>query len=124
MQQMSAKRVLIVDDAVVMRMMIKGILNKNGYEVVGEAQNGIEAVEKYRALVPDLVTMDMVMPEMDGIAAVKQIVADHPDARIIMCTSMGQQALVVEAIQAGAKSFITKPFQPPKILETIQKVLA
>ena len=124
MQQMGAKRVLIVDDAVVMRMMIKGILNKNGYEVVGEAQNGLEAVEKYRSLVPDLVTMDMVMPEMDGIAAVKQIVADHPDARIIMCTSMGQQALVVEAIQAGAKSFITKPFQPPKILETIQKVLA
>ena len=124
MQQMSAKRVLIVDDAVVMRMMIKGILNKNGYEVVGEAQNGLEAVEKYRSLTPDLVTMDMVMPEMDGIAAVKQIVADDPNARIIMCTSMGQQALVVEAIQAGAKSFITKPFQPPKILETIQKVLA
>ena len=121
---MSAKRVLIVDDAVVMRMMIKGILNKHGYEVVGEAQNGIEAVEKYRALIPDLVTMDMVMPEMDGIAAVKQIVAGDPNARIIMCTSMGQQALVVEAIQAGAKSFITKPFQPPKILETIQKVLA
>jgi two-component system chemotaxis response regulator CheY len=121
---MSAKRVLIVDDAVVMRMMIKGILNKNGYEVVGEAQNGIEAVEKYRALTPDLVTMDMVMPEMDGIAAVKQIVATDPNARIIMCTSMGQQALVVEAIQAGAKSFITKPFQPPKIIETIQKVLA
>ena len=121
---MSAKRVLIVDDAVVMRMMIKGILSKNGYEVVGEAQNGVEAVEKYRALTPDLVTMDMVMPEMDGISAVKEIVADHPDARIIMCTSMGQQALVVEAIQAGAKSFITKPFQPPKILETLQKVLA
>jgi len=120
----SAKRVLIVDDAVVMRMMIKGILSKNGYEVVGEAQNGLEAVEKYRSLVPDLVTMDMVMPEMDGITAVKQIVAGDPQARIIMCTSMGQQALVVEAIQAGAKSFITKPFQPPKILETIQKVLA
>jgi two-component system chemotaxis response regulator CheY len=119
-----AKRVLIVDDAVVMRMMIKGILSKNGYEVVGEAQNGIEAVEKYRALEPDLVTMDMVMPEMDGITAVKQIVAADPNARIIMCTSMGQQALVVEAIQAGAKSFITKPFQPPKILETIEKVLA
>jgi two-component system chemotaxis response regulator CheY len=120
----SAKRVLIVDDAVVMRMMIKGILNKNGYEVCGEAQNGVEAVEKYRELGPDLVTMDMVMPEMDGISAVKQIVAGDPNARIIMCTSMGQQALVVEAIQAGAKSFITKPFQPPKILETIQKVLA
>jgi two-component system chemotaxis response regulator CheY len=121
---MSAKRVLIVDDAVVMRMMIKGILSKNGYEVVGEAQNGLEAVEKYQTLNPDLVTMDMVMPEMDGITAVKQIVAGDPDAKIIMCTSMGQQALVVEAIQAGAKSFITKPFQPPKILETIQKVLA
>jgi two-component system, chemotaxis family, chemotaxis protein CheY len=122
-ETMSGKRVLIVDDAVVMRMMIKGILSKNGYDVVGEAQNGAEAVEKYDALAPDLVTMDMVMPEMDGITAVKQIVASHPDARIIMCTSMGQQALVVEAIQAGAKSFITKPFQPPKILETIQKVL-
>ena len=107
-----------------MRMMIKGILSKNGYEVVGEAQNGVEAVEKYRALSPDLVTMDMVMPQMDGITAVKQIVAGDPNARIIMCTSMGQQALVVKAIQAGAKSFITKPFQPPKILETIQKVLA
>ena len=124
MNGISMKRVLIVDDAVVMRMMIKGILSKNGYEIVGEAQNGVEAVEKYRSLIPDLVTMDMVMPEMDGITAVKEIVAGHPDARIIMCTSMGQQALVVEAIQAGAKSFITKPFQPPKILETIQKVLA
>jgi two-component system, chemotaxis family, chemotaxis protein CheY len=121
---MGAKRVLIVDDAVVMRMMIKGILSKNGYEVVGEAQNGLEAVEKYKALSPDLVTMDMVMPEMDGITAVKEIVASDPGAKIIMCTSMGQQALVVEAIQAGAKSFITKPFQPPKMLETIQKVLA
>jgi two-component system, chemotaxis family, chemotaxis protein CheY len=120
---MGAKRVLIVDDAVVMRMMIKGILSKNGYEVVGEAQNGVEAVEKYKALSPDLVTMDMVMPEMDGITAVKAIVASDPGAKIIMCTSMGQQALVVEAIQAGAKSFITKPFQPPKMLETIQKVL-
>jgi two-component system chemotaxis response regulator CheY len=107
-----SKRVLIVDDAVVMRMMIKGILSKNGFEVVGEAQNGVEAVDKYKQLTPDLVTMDMVMPEMDGITAVKQII------------SMGQQALVVEAIQAGAKSFITKPFQPPKILETINKVLS
>jgi two-component system chemotaxis response regulator CheY len=91
---------------------------------VGEAQNGAEAVDKYKLLNPDLVTMDMVMPEMDGITAVKQIIASDPNAKIIMCTSMGQQALVVEAIQAGAKSFITKPFQPPKILETINKVLA
>ena len=118
------KRVLIVDDAVVMRMMIKSILTKNGFEVVGEAQNGFEAVEKYKQLSPDLVTMDMIMPEMDGITAVRQIVASDPNAKVIMCTSMGQQALVVEAIQAGAKSFVTKPFQPPKILETINKVLS
>ncbi len=121
---MSAKRVLIVDDAVVMRMMIKGILSKNGYEVVGEAQNGVEAVEKYRALDPG--------PRHHGHGDAgdgrdrggQADRRERPDARIIMCTSMGQQALVVEAIQAGAKSFITKPFQPPKILETIQKVLA
>ena len=119
-----SKKVLIVDDAVVMRMMIKGILSKHGYEVVGEAQNGVESVDKYKQLQPDLVTMDMVMPEMDGITAVRQIMSMDPNAKIIMCTSMGQQALVVEAIQAGAKSFITKPFQPPKILETISKVLA
>ncbi len=118
-----SKKVLIVDDAIVMRMMIKGILSKNGFEVVGEAQNGAEAVEKYKALAPDLVTMDMVMPEMDGISAVRRIIADDPQAKIIMCTSMGQQALVVEAIEAGAKSFITKPFAPPKMLEIIAKVL-
>lgn len=121
---MAGKKVLIVDDAVVMRMMIKNILSKSGFEVVGEAENGLQAVEKYKALQPDVVTMDMVMPEMDGIAAVRAIVAEFPAARIIMCTSMGQQALVVEAIQAGAKSFITKPFQPPKIVEAIEKVLA
>lgn len=118
-----SKRVLIVDDAVVMRMMIKGILAKSGFDVVGEAQNGLEAVDKYMQLHPDLVTMDVVMPEMDGIAAVKQILAHDPAARIVMCTSMGQQALVVEAIQAGAKSFITKPFQAPKIVDTLNKVL-
>ena len=111
---MSGKRVLIVDDAVVMRMMIKGILSKNGYEVVGEAQNGVEAVEKYRALSPDLVTMDMVMPEMDGITAVKQIVAGDPNARIIMCTSMGQQALVVEARHAPEQ-------QAPRLLERLAR---
>jgi two-component system, chemotaxis family, chemotaxis protein CheY len=124
LEQGMNKRILVVDDAVVMRMMIKGILSKHGFDVVGEAQNGVEAVDKYRQLHPDLVTMDVVMPEMDGITAVKQIMAHDPAAKIVMCTSMGQQALVVEAIQAGAKSFITKPFQPPKIVETINKVLA
>lgn len=117
-------RVLVVDDAVVMRMMIKGILAKHGYEVVGEAQNGFEAVEKYKALQPDLVTMDMVMPEMDGLTALREIVKEYPNAKVVMCTSMGQQALVVEAIQAGAKSFVTKPFSPPKIVETLLKVMA
>jgi two-component system chemotaxis response regulator CheY len=120
---MSGKLVLVVDDAVVMRMMIKNILSKQGYEVV-EAQSGIDAVEKYRTVRPDVVTMDMVMPDMDGISAVRQIIAEDPAAKIVMCTSMGQQQLVVEAVQAGAKSLITKPFQPPKILETIEKVLA
>lgn len=114
---------LVVDDAVVMRMMIKDILSKNGFEIVGEAQNGAEAVEKYKDLRPDVVTMDMVMPGVDGIAAVKQIVSEDPAAKILMCTSLGQEALLNEAMQAGATSYITKPFQPSKILESIEKVL-
>jgi two-component system, chemotaxis family, chemotaxis protein CheY len=118
------KSVLICDDAVVMRMMIKGILTKAGYEVVGEAPNGAVAVEMYRDLEPALVTMDMIMPELDGINAVKQIIASDPGARIVMCTSMGQQQLVVDAIKAGAKGFVTKPFQPPKLLEAVEKALA
>ena len=108
-----------------MRMMIKGILSKNGYEVVGEAQNGVEAVEKYRALNPGSGHHghgDAGDGRHHGGQADRRRAI--PTRSIIMCTSMGQQALVVEAIQAGAKSFITKPFQPPKILETIQKVLA
>ena len=120
---MSKARVLVVDDAVVMRMMIKDILSKNGFEIVGEAQNGAEAVEKYKDLRPDVVTMDMVMPGVDGIAAVKQIVLQDPAAKILMCTSLGQEALLNEAMQAGATSYITKPFQPSKILESIEKVL-
>jgi len=117
------RRVLVVDDAVVMRMMIKDILSKNGYEIVGEAQNGADAVEKYKSLRPDIVTMDMVMPGMDGVSAVKQIIADDPGAKIIMCTSMGQDALLKEAMDAGAKTRITKPFRPSEILEVIGKVL-
>jgi two-component system chemotaxis response regulator CheY len=120
---MAGRKVLIVDDAVVMRMMIKNILSKSGFEVVGEAENGLQAVEKYKALQPDIVTMDMVMPDMDGISAVRAIVSEFPNAKIIMCTSMGQQALVVEAIQAGAKDFIVKPFQPSNVLEAVKKVL-
>ena len=116
-----AKSILIVDDAAFMRMMIKDILTKNGYEVVGEAANGADAVEKYKELNPDLVTMDITMPEMDGITALKEIKEYDPNAIIIMCSAMGQQAMVIDAIQAGAKDFIVKPFQADRVFEAIQK---
>lgn len=116
-------RILIVDDAAFMRMMLKDILTKNGIEVVGEAANGIEAVEKYQELKPDIVTMDITMPEKDGITAVKEIRAADPQAKIIMCSAMGQQPMVLEAIQSGAKDFVVKPFQADRVLESINKVL-
>ncbi|SES75390.1 two-component system, chemotaxis family, response regulator CheY [Oceanobacillus limi] len=117
------KRILIVDDAAFMRMMIKDILSKNGFEVVGEAQDGAQAVELYNELTPDLVTMDITMPEKDGITALKEIKATNPEAKIIMCSAMGQQAMVIDAIQAGAKDFIVKPFQADRVIEAIQKAL-
>ena len=116
-------RVLIVDDAAFMRMMLKDILIKNGLEVVGEAVNGADAIEKFQELQPDIVTMDITMPEMDGITAVKEIRASHPQAKIIMCSAMGQQPMVLEAIQAGAKDFIVKPFQADRVIDSINKVL-
>ncbi len=119
-----SKNVLIVDDAAFMRMMIRDILTKNGYSVVGEAENGMVALEKYKELKPDLVTMDITMPEMDGIAAVKQIKSFDAQARIIMCSAMGQQAMVIDAIQAGAVDFIVKPFQPERVLEAVGKAFA
>ena len=115
---------LIVDDAAFMRMMIKEILTKNGYEVVGEASDGFQAIEKYKEVQPDLVTMDITMPEMDGITALKEIRKIDPNAKIIMCSAMGQQAMVIDAIQAGAKDFIVKPFQPERVLEAINKTLS
>jgi len=118
-----AIRVLVVDDAAFMRMMIKDILTKNGYEVVGEAENGAKAVEKYIELRPDLTTMDITMPEKDGITAVKEIRRIDPNAKIIMCSAMGQQAMVIDAIQAGACDFIVKPFQQDRVLEAIRKVV-
>lgn len=118
-----AKRVLIVDDAAFMRMMIKDILSKNGYEVAGEADNGVKAVEKYKELTPDLVLMDITMPEMNGIDAVKNIKAIDPGAKIVMCSAMGQQAMVIESIQAGARDFIVKPFQADRVLEAVRKVV-
>ena len=118
-----AIRVLIVDDAAFMRMMIKDILSKNGYEVVGEAENGQKAVEKFQELKPDLTTMDITMPEMDGITAVKEIKKIDANAKVIMWSAMGQQAMVIEAIQCGVRDFIVKPFQPDRVLEAVRKVI-
>ncbi len=118
-----SNNILLVDDAAFMRMMLKDILTKNGYNVVGEAENGAQAVEKYKELKPNLVVMDITMPEMDGIQAAKAIKAEDANALIIMCSAMGQQAMVIEAIQAGAKDFIVKPFQPDRVLEAVKKVI-
>ena len=116
--------VLIADDAAFMRMMLKNVLTEAGYEVVGEAENGAVAVSKYRELNPDLTTMDITMPEMDGLAALKEIRSADPAARVVMCSAMGQQSMVIESIQAGAKDFIVKPFQRDRVLEAVQKALA
>ena len=117
------RTVLICDDAVFMRTMLSDILSNAGFSVVGQAQTGSEAVAKYKELQPDLVTMDIVMPDMGGIEAVRGIISEFPDAKILMCSAMGQQSLVVEAIQAGARDFVVKPFQPSRVLEAVQRVL-
>ena len=117
------KNILICDDAAFMRMMIKDILTKDGYTVIGEAANGAEGVEKYSQLKPDLVMMDITMPEMNGIEALKKIKEGDASANVIMCSAMGQQAMVIEAIQSGAKDFIVKPFQADRVLEAIKKVV-
>jgi len=119
-----SNRVLVVDDAGFMRMMLKDILSKNGYQVIGEAEDGKKAIEKYRELRPDLVTMDITMPELDGISAVKEIKKIDPAARILMCSAMGQQAMVLDAIQAGAKDFIVKPFKAERVIEALKRALA
>lgn len=119
-------KVLVVDDALFMRRMIADILKKEGVEICGEAENGKEAIEKYKELRPDMVTMDIVMPkieEIDGIGAVKEIMKIDPQAKIIMVSAMGQHSLVVDAIQAGAKDFVTKPFQPSRVVEAYKRVL-
>ncbi|HEY4543030.1 MAG TPA: response regulator [Tissierellaceae bacterium] len=116
-----SKKVLIVDDAIFMRMKLKDILESNGYEVVAEAQDGKEAIEKYQTEKPDLVTMDITMPEMDGVSALKEIKKIDPNATIIMCSAMGQQAMVMEAIQAGAVDFIVKPFDTERVIKSLEK---
>lgn len=115
------KTVLIVDDAVFMRMKLKDILEKNGYTVVAEAANGQEAVEKFKAEKPDLTTMDITMPEMDGVAALKEIRAFDPEAKIVMCSAMGQQTMVMDAIRSGAVDFIVKPFDTDRVLKSLEK---
>ena len=116
-------RVLVVDDAIFMRKMISDILEGNGMEIVGEADTGALAVEKYKELKPDLVTMDIIMPEMNGIDAVRQIMSNDSQARIVMCSALGQQALVQDALAAGAKDFLIKPFNPSRVIEVVSKIL-
>lgn len=117
-------KVMVVDDAAFMRMMLKQMLTELGHDVVGEAVNGKDAIEKFEQLEPELVTMDITMPEMDGIEALKSIKGANPSAKIIMCSAMGQQGMVVEAIQAGAMDFIVKPFQKERVGEAVSKVLS
>ena len=118
-----AKSILICDDAAFMRMMIKDILTKDGYDIAGEAENGKVAIDKYLETKPDLVLMDITMPEMDGIQALKKIKEADPDANVIMCSAMGQQAMVIESIQSGAKDFIVKPFQSDRVIEAVKKAV-
>ena len=117
-----SKTILVVDDAAFMRMMIRDILSKEGY-VIHEAVNGRDAVEKYEEVHPDLVTMDITMPEMSGLDALREIRTDNGDARVLMVSAMGQQKMIVEALEAGAMDFLVKPFQPTKVLETVKKCL-
>ena len=115
-------RILVVDDAMFMKKMLEGILTKHGHTIVGEASNGREALNEYKKHTPDLVTMDITMPEVDGIEGVKLIKAFDKDANIIMCSAMRQQAMVIDAIQAGAKDFIVKPFDEGRIISAISKI--
>lgn len=117
------KKILIVDDAAFMRMMIKNSLTSNGYDDFVEAADGVQAVANYQSEHPDLVIMDITMPNKDGLEALKEIKGIDPNAQIVMCSAMGQEAMVVEAIRCGAKDFIVKPFKPDRILQTVGKIL-
>lgn len=118
-----AKTILVVDDAMFMRKMLKDILSQAGYEVVGEAEDGDDAYHKYKQFMPDLVTMDITMPNTSGIEGAKKIVSEFPQANILMCSAMGQENMVVESIGAGAKGFIVKPFKQDKVLDSVQKII-
>ena len=117
-------RVLVVDDAAFMRKMVSDALATGGHEVVGEAGNGVEAIAQFQQIKPDLVTLDITMPEKDGLAALAEIVAADPSARVVMCSALGQESKVLEAIKLGAKDFVVKPFQPARVIEAVDKALA
>ena len=115
-------KILIVDDALFMRSMLKEIFLRAGYEIAGEAEDGQAAVLAYRALKPDLVTMDIVMPERSGLEALREICSEDPQARVVMCSALGQENLVLQAVQAGARDFIVKPFQEERVLEVVRRI--
>jgi two-component system, chemotaxis family, chemotaxis protein CheY len=117
-------RVLVVDDAAFMRKMVSDALATGGHEVVGEAGNGVEAIARFQELKPDLMTLDITMPEKDGLTALAEIVAADPSARVVMCSALGQESKVLEAIKLGAKDFVVKPFQPARVIEAVGKALA
>ena len=117
-------RVLVVDDALFMRKMVGDALAQGGHEVVGEAGNGVEAVARFQELAPDLTTLDITMPEKDGLAALREIISLDPAARVVMCSALGQESKVLESIKLGAKDFVVKPFQPDRVLEAVGKALA
>jgi two-component system chemotaxis response regulator CheY len=117
-------RVLVVDDAAFMRKMVSDVLVGGGHEVVGEAGDGAAAVAQYRELRPEVTTLDITMPEMDGLSALREIIALDPSARIVMCSALGQESKVLEAIKLGAKDFVVKPFQPDRVIEAVGKALA
>jgi two-component system chemotaxis response regulator CheY len=117
-------RILVVDDAAFMRKMVTDALTKGGHEVIGEAGNGTEAVEQYQTLKPDLTTLDITMPEKDGLSALRDIMAMDPSAKVIMCSALGQESKVLESIKLGAKDFVVKPFQADRVLDAVGKALA
>lgn len=118
-----AKTILIVDDALFMRKMLKDILTQAGYEVTGEGEDGEDGYQKYKALRPDLVTMDITMPNLSGIEGAKKIHSEFPEANILMCSAMGQENMVVESLISGAKGFIVKPFKADKVIDSVQKII-
>ena len=117
-------RILVVDDVVFMRKVVSDALAKGGHEVVGEASNGLEAVERFQELSPDVTTLDITMPGMDGLTALKAILDVDPGARVVMCSALGQERKVLESIKAGARDFVVKPFEPDRVLEAVGKALA